>query len=194
MLGSPQAMHAAVLSGFPPGTDEPRPLWRVDADDALRPTLYIVSRTRPDLTHVDEQAGWPSRPSAQSRSYSDLLASLEIGQTWAFRVTVNPTHRATINGVKKIVGHVTVDQQTSWLAARAAGIGVSLGTEDEPSFQLTRRERRTFRRGESSVTLSTATFGGLLTVTDALLLRTALTEGIGRAKAYGCGLLTLARP
>lgn len=45
-----------------------------------------------------------------------------------------------------------------------------------------------------SVRVVTATFDGVLEVTDAEALRHALTAGIGRAKAYGCGLLTLAPP
>ena len=36
------------------------------------------------------------------------------------------------------------------------------------------------------------TFDGSLTVTDPEKLRHALSNGIGRAKGYGCGMLTLA--
>jgi len=43
------------------------------------------------------------------------------------------------------------------------------------------------------VTLVTVTYDGLLEVTDPDALRRTLTRGLGRAKAYGCGLLTLAR-
>ncbi|GAA1042265.1 type I-E CRISPR-associated protein Cas6/Cse3/CasE [Streptomyces murinus] len=42
------------------------------------------------------------------------------------------------------------------------------------------------------VTLLTVTFDGRLEVTDPQALRRAMTQGIGKAKAYGCGLLTLA--
>ncbi|MFF5407829.1 type I-E CRISPR-associated protein Cas6/Cse3/CasE [Streptomyces misionensis] len=42
------------------------------------------------------------------------------------------------------------------------------------------------------VSLLTVTFDGHLEVTDPQALRRALTQGIGKAKAYGCGLLTLA--
>ena len=42
-----------------------------------------------------------------------------------------------------------------------------------------------------SVTLLQATFEGVLTVTDAAAFRNALTKGIGRAKAYGMGMLTV---
>lgn len=194
LLGSPQAMHAAILSGFPPGVEIGRPLWRVDRDDKLRPTLYILSETTPDLTHMEEQAAWPSHPSTDSTSYAPLLRSLAVGQTWTFRLTANPTHRADINGVSKVLGHVTVTQQIGWLTDRQATMGISLGSQDSPTFTLTGREVRQFRRAGSPVTLSTATFEGLLRVENPLLLGEALTRGIGRAKAYGCGLMTLARP
>lgn len=194
LLGSPQAMHAAVMSGFPPGVDPGRPLWRVDLDDPLRPTLFVVSPTRPDMTHLEEQAGWPSAPTTVSAPYTLLLDALEVGQQWAFRLTANPTHRATIDGVQKVLAHVTVAQQTAWLVSRQEALGVSLGDADQPTFHLTGREVRRFRRDTSTVTLARATFDGTLNVTNPDLLRTALTAGVGRGKAYGCGLLTLAKP
>jgi CRISPR system Cascade subunit CasE len=43
------------------------------------------------------------------------------------------------------------------------------------------------------VNLAVATFDGLLEVADADLLRRTLVSGLGPAKAYGCGLMTLAR-
>ena len=200
LLGSPQAMHAAILSGFTPGVDPGRPLWRVDPDDPLRPTLYILSEHRPDLVHLEEQAGWPSQPTTQSRSYDPLLEGLQPGQTWAFRLRANPTHRAAIpgrpreDGRSKVVAHVTVAQQTGWFHQRAPMMGVDLGPVDEPTFHVTAREAVTFKRGGMQVTLGAAVFEGVLTVVDPLALRTSLVGGIGRAKAYGCGLMTLERP
>ena len=44
------------------------------------------------------------------------------------------------------------------------------------------------------MTLALATFEGVLEVTDPDALRHGLVHGIGRGKAYGCGLMTLARP
>lgn len=43
------------------------------------------------------------------------------------------------------------------------------------------------------VRITTARFEGELTVVDAAALRHALMYGIGRARGYGCGLLTLAK-
>jgi len=44
------------------------------------------------------------------------------------------------------------------------------------------------------VSLVTASFEGLVIIADADLLRATLVSGLGRAKGYGCGLLTLAPP
>lgn len=192
LLGSPQAMHAAILSGFPPGIDPGRPLWRVDADDPLRPALYVLSAEQPDLTHVEEQAGWPTRPTTRSASYEPVLEAVSEGSRWAFRLSANPVHRATINGQSKVVAHVTVAQQIRWLTERQDAMGVDLGTEEDPTFTLIRREVRKFRRDGGTVTLAVASFEGALRVKDPDRLREALTVGVGRAKAYGCGLMTLA--
>lgn len=45
---------------------------------------------------------------------------------------------------------------------------------------------------KAPVSLVTVTFDGRLEVTDPELLRRTLRQGLGKAKAYGCGLLTLA--
>lgn len=194
LLGSPQAMHAAVLSGFPPGAEPGRVLWRVDGAGTVKTTLWIVSAAAPDLTHLEEQAGWPSQPTTRSIAYAPLLDRLRSGQRWAFRLTANPTHRADVGGRKKIVAHVTTAQQTEWLAQRADSLGVVLEEDGHRSFDLIARDVRRFRRESAMVTLATATFGGVLQVSDPELLRAALVRGVGRAKGYGCGLMTLARP
>ncbi|MFD2495077.1 type I-E CRISPR-associated protein Cas6/Cse3/CasE, partial [Amycolatopsis jiangsuensis] len=56
------------------------------------------------------------------------------------------------------------------------------------------RQIRRFGRGGAQVTISTVTFEGHLQVLDTSVMQRSLTFGIGRAKSYGCGLLTLARP
>ncbi len=192
LLGNPQAMHAAILSGFPPGLDPGRALWRVDAHEPLCPALYVVSEHRPDLTHLEEQGGWPTHSLTESADYDAFLGKLKAGQVWSFRLTANPTHRAAIGNASKIVAHVTVRQQRGWLLDRADQIGVSFGDAEQSSADVVGREVRRFSRRGAPVTLGTATYAGALTVVDPEALRVALTTGIGRAKAYGCGLLTLA--
>ncbi len=207
LLGSPQRLHAAVLASFldpPTGAldGDPRVLWRLDHEANGRLFLYVVSPDRPDLVHLAEQAGWPSADRGGSKDYGPFLARLEAGQRWAFRLTANPTrYRRTADDRRaKRVAHVTVAQQESWLAERAETYGFQiLGTMNgncSPQLVVTRRNIQQFdRRGtEKPVTLGVAQFDGLMDVTDPEALRRALVGGIGPAKAYGCGLMTLARP
>lgn len=194
LLSSPHAMHAAVLAGFPEpgGDDRGRVLWRLDAAGP-RALLYVVSPMPPDLTHLVEQAGWPSLPDAwETRSYQPLLDRLRTGQRYRFRLTANPVHRVSAEGRSrsKTFGHVTVEQQEGWLLQRQEQHGFDLG--DSATVQVVERRTVTFRRGSDSVTLRVATFDGELTVADPLRLGHALAHGIGRAKGYGCGLMTLA--
>ncbi|WP_280275149.1 type I-E CRISPR-associated protein Cas6/Cse3/CasE [Nocardia wallacei] len=202
LLSSPQAMHAAVMSGFADAdpTRHGRVLWRVDTHASHRVLLYTASPGKPDYTHLVEQAGWPTTHTWDTRSYDTLLDTLAPGQRWQFRVTANPVHSVRLRDWTdtKPVGHVTADQQRHWLLQRAARAGFDiLPLSNAPGeYQLTLAERRThrFRRGPHPVTLTTATYEGILQVTDPDLLRHTLTHGLGRAKSYGCGLLTLAPP
>ncbi|RGE19822.1 type I-E CRISPR-associated protein Cas6/Cse3/CasE [Leucobacter sp. wl10] len=200
-----------------------RLLWRLDADGDERQLLILSSRT-PSLEHLQEQAGWSAEQTWESRSYDQLLSRFARGQRYAFRLTANPVHTVTdSSGRKKLLAHVSVKHQTRWLTERADDLGVRFLTEGElfpgsgdPALDQTSaaaathggeaasevaaailvscRETLHFRRGEQRVTLARARFDGLLEVTDVNRLRDALTRGIGRAKAYGCGLMTLAPP
>lgn len=203
LLTNPQAMHAAVMASFPPGdeTHSPsgRPLWRLDTH-GIEHTLYVVSPQKPDMNHLVEQAGWETAP-AQSLDYDRFLDSLQIGQEWQFRLRANPVKTIFTPGKRgKVVPHVTVAQQSVWLASKAADHGFRLGGIEEADPSLTRvtaRQDQRFSRTDpiqqrpGKVALRQAQFDGILTVTDAEKLRSAMIHGVGRGKAYGCGLLTL---
>lgn len=199
LLGSPHAMHAAVLAGFPPGVStasaEGRVLWRVDRKGPEL-YLYIVSPEKPDLTHVIEQAGWPTSSTWETRDYIPFLNRLALGQQYVFRLSANPVRQPRgpeLSG--KRVGHVTAAQQERWLLDRAAACGFAVLESAAGSVDLvvSEREVKRFARNGSRVTLSTARFDGRLEVTDVSLIRASLSRGIGPAKGYGCGLMTLAR-
>ena len=67
------------------------------------------------------------------------------------------------------------------------------------SVVVVRRERPVFGRRNPDrdrrdrVTINRTVYEGMARVTDPDALRRALVAGIGRSKAYGCGLMTLAR-
>lgn len=204
VLGSRQVMHAAVMASFPgrlaDRTSE-RVLWRLDPGNGEL-LLYVVSPEPPDFTHLIEQAGWPTLPTWETREYTPLLDRLTEGQSWQFRLTANPTRaRPRTDGASsQRFGHVTVEQQQGWLVDRSRRAGfelpAALGPDGEkrPEYGLVVRDRvvERFKRGSGTVTVSRATFEGHLVVVDPAAIRATLVVGLGPAKAYGCGLLTLA--
>lgn len=205
LLGNPQAMHAKVMKSFFPDDLEregaARVLWRVDSTRE-RDDLYIVSAARPDLTGFVEDAGWPTLATWKTREYAQRLDNLTKGQQWGFRLVANPTYyQVQEEGRSKRLAHATPQHQIKWLLGKAETNGFQIadlevltesGIELRPSVQVSRERNWKFPRNGKTVTVKSVQFDGILTVTDPAAFREALLNGIGAAKAYGCGLMTIA--
>ncbi|MFE4366921.1 type I-E CRISPR-associated protein Cas6/Cse3/CasE [Streptomyces sp. NPDC056835] len=161
-------------------------------------------------------------PGWQSRPYAPFLDRLTTGGIWEFRLTANPVHhiRRKDGEPTKRTAHLTPVHQKGWLLdpvrQQRAGFRVVEkpqdkrllpgGTTDKKyehhgdRYELTVRDERALSFAKSRedrspahrVKVVTVTFDGRLEVTDADALRRTLAQGLGRAKAYGCGLMTLA--
>lgn len=201
-LASPQVIHGAVESSFhqqtaKPGEFRKRLLWRVDyvADKCY---LLLLSEEQPNLAALVHQFGHPNvLSSGETKAYSPFLEKLQKGQRWQFRLRANPVRNSNTetdeSGRGKVFAHVTAEQQMQWLMARAESCGVALKQEE---FAVVHNDWKKFHkgsRGQHQVVLRTATFEGMLSITDADRFRQSLTSGIGRARAYGCGLMTIMR-
>ncbi|WP_424536675.1 type I-E CRISPR-associated protein Cas6/Cse3/CasE [Sphaerisporangium viridialbum] len=209
VLSSPQMLHAAVMSSFAeipePGEDGERVLWRIDHNSKAETYLYLVSPDKPDLTHLVEQAGWPKTGGWQTYDYGSFLSRLATGQRWAFRLTANPVHTARRRDDEptKLTAHVGLRHQRDWLLKRQENAGFKvvekpperrLAPQDEHELIVHDRRQLAFRKSgqRQQVTLVTVTYDGRLEITDVEAFRRTLVRGLGKAKAYGCGLMTLA--
>lgn len=188
-LASPNLFHGAVESAFP--GERTRKLWRIDMLRGER-CLLILSEEAADWSSVCAQFGFPGRP-AETKSYDPLLERITGGSKWQFRLRANPTVAVKQNGTRgKVLAHTTTDYQMQWLAARSEKHGFTLIPEE---YLVTENKWYAFRKGgKNQVRMLAVTYEGLLTVTDAELFRQALTQGIGREKAYGMGMLTVTAP
>lgn len=192
VLSSPGILHGAVERCFD-GARE-RTLWRTDIlHDATY--LLLLSAKRPNCARIIEQFGLPGG-AEETKDYESLLSRIQNGQRWRFRLRANPVRSLAQKGDTergRVSAHVTQEQQKKWLLERAEKNGFAL---DAAEFDITHTRWEIFQKYEHAqqkVTLRTATFEGILTVTDATAFKKALTGGIGRAKAYGCGLMTVMR-
>lgn len=208
LLSNPAHLRAAVLAAMPTQPVTRRVLWRLD-NDAYQPLVYVVSAERPSFEHLVEQAGWPSaeQPQSDVADYSSMLERLTRGDRYSFRLAANPTYIVSTSAAdgttrKHRAAHKTVEHQARWLRERADDLGVRIATlaisgdqgdARQPDLVVAGRTRYRFaRNGSGTVTIDVVTYRGNLVVADPQPLRAALVSGVGRAKGYGCGLLTIA--
>ena len=194
-LSSPNLFHGAIESSF--SGDRQRRLWRIDQLNG-RHYMLILSADLPDFTNLSRQFGYSHTSTPwETKSYDSLLSRIEIGSTWNFRLTANPTKACKSSRAPADRGtvhaHITPFYQQKWLLDRSQSHGFSL--DPEQVFVVSSRWMR-FYKGQQRkfpVTLLSCTYEGLLTVTDANCFRQTLVNGIGRGKAYGLGLLTIVK-
>lgn len=109
---------------------------------------------------------------------------LQHGAHYRFRLFANPT--VTRNG--KRYGLVSGDAQLDWLARQGERLGFSV-----EAALVTGSDVLNSRKAGSRISLQRACFEGVLRVMNVDVLAGALQAGIGPGKAFGCGLLTVAR-
>lgn len=223
MLRNPHVAHGMVAQSLP-APDRERTLWRIEYDSrrahlvALTQSRPSWAHVVEAAGWEDADGG-----AARVFDLAPLLDRIALGRVFSFRVRVNPvsaTQRpegadlarkleqrprnaeGRARGV--LVPQRTAEQQTNWFLDHAVSWGFDVPRlrgelADSPARDLVLDERQTlrFRKGGSGghrVSLSTATFTGHLTVTDPDIFRKSVLGGVGRAKAYGCGLITLGAP
>jgi CRISPR system Cascade subunit CasE len=187
LLSSPQVVHATVEASFAED-NKTRKLWRLDYFQG-HPYVIILSQNKPDLTQFATQFGYPECP-GEIHDYQKVLEILKDGQRYRFRLCANPVHSVSQGEGKrgKVMAHVTITQQEEWLKSKSDKLGFTL-----KQFMVVQHDMKRFTRQHKYVTLGTATFEGILQIENVALFKDTLINGIGRGKAYGCGLLTLAR-
>ena len=217
MLRNPHVLHAAVLGGLSRQPVGERVLWRLEPDTRHRASLLVLTQSAPSWEHLVEQAGWPGadEPQALVKPYEPLLTCVVRGREFVFRLRANPvaatrapdqpsaSQRRRLDEADRPRGvrvpHRTVAHQLDWFGKRAAkwGFGIPDAADGLPDVRLTGRDRMVFTkpyqgnvRGRQ-VVIQTATFEGRLRVEDPGAARASLLDGVGPARAYGCGLLTL---
>lgn len=193
-LASPNIIHGAIERAFP-GPRERR-LWRVDRISGHF-YLLLLSRTQPDLSAAAEQFGPLETGAAwECRPYEPFLARLADGGRCRFRLAANPTWSCKSGGGENrgtVRAHTTPEHQAAWLMRKCDACGFSLA---QNQFSVVSSRWLRFRKGGQNgrtASMLEAVFDGILTITDAAAFRRTLTEGIGRGKAFGMGLITVAR-
>lgn len=109
-----------------------------------------------------------------------------LHKNYRFKVIVNPTRRD--NESRKLLAVKGRDDIAKWFAERAqCSWGFDVAAQ---SLQVDKIEVLQFKnKNQRQVTIGQAYIHGLLTVKDRPKFTQSFQQGIGRARAFGCGLL-----
>lgn len=191
-VSSPYDMHRSLQRAFPNGEpDENRLLFRVEPwRPGMRgvPVLVQSSTARPDWSFVEARndaycldVQGPKRVNPQ----------LQSGQQLAFRLLGNATKKSQ----GKRIALCDEEDYHEWLRRKA----------DQSGFQVLQMAASSYWINEEHLSRSpddgydkrniphfAVRYDGVLQVTDSDQLRSSIAAGIGPAKAFGFGLLSLA--
>lgn len=194
-LGDAYREHQMLWQLFDPAPDASRDfLYRRDTHRG-RPRYFLLSR-RPPVNPLGLWRIDPPKP---------FEPKLRPGQRLAFMLRVNPVitrdgkRHDVVMDHKRRTGWKTLPPERrpplavlireagiDWLRGRASRCGFDF---EEGTVRVEGYRQHHPRRGGTPIRFSTLDFTGLLTVTDPEAFTKALHDGIGPAKAFGCGLL-----
>ena len=156
--------HHQVMQGFPQMKGT-----------TPRSDLQILFRNDGKFTLIQSKI----RPTLPGLEVKEFTIAPIHGQSYHFLTSINSVFRQSRTGRQFSM------LPEDWFKARNFGAEFSIGLAV-----------RQFKQEESKgrkIPLDQWTIGGTLLVTDSNCLSRAITDGIGRGKAWGCGLLSLAK-
>lgn len=181
---NPYELHRMIWKLFPDRPDDSRDfLFRIENYGKPGPQLiYLQSQVQPapangSLSVVD------------TKSFSPTLTE---GQCLRFLVRANPTKRIndpnkSTNQGKVRVPLIDEEEMKEWLQRQL---------RDAASVKeviISRQDRIYFRKKNHAGKLVAAVFQGVIRVNNPEVLLNKLRDGVGPGKAFGCGMLSLAR-
>lgn len=105
---------------------------------------------------------------------------------YRFRIVINPVVKRA-NGART-ESILTAEAISEWFVRKAPGWGFEVMPD---TLQVNSIDVDQFVKNGNPVTLNKASLSGWLRVTNRMLFGQSMREGIGRGKAFGCGLLQI---
>lgn len=180
-------LHKAVYGLFPDvrsaeekQASKPSGFLYADQGGDYKSRKILLLSDREPITQIDNQYG-----EVQSKNISpDFLQH----DTYRFKVVVNPTRRDSAS--RKLVPVKGRDAIAQWFMERAQA---SWGFNVVPlQLQVDSTDVLSFKdKAQRQITLAQAQVQGVLQVADRQQFIQSFSQGIGRGRAFGCGLLQI---
>lgn len=196
-LGDVGQLHRTLMRAFP-DTDAPNPrasfgvLHRVEDVDA--PAVLVQSLVPPDWSALDE--GY--LVDHETKDITHVFDALTVGRRLRFLLVANPSRKSAAHRDgepsprnSRRVALRTDQERHAWLASRGERHGFEL--DGAGPFTGVRIDRLPHSPpGSSRVVVRAVRYEGRLRVVDPQRFAETVRHGLGPAKAYGCGLLSVA--
>ena len=193
-IADPYQMHRSIMHAFADDleAESERVLFRLDSPRrGVAVSLLVQSLAMPDWSWLaeDRARGYLLPTNEPNPWVKEFHLELKPDQVLAFRLRGNPT----VKRQGKRLGLYRDEEQRQWLERKAEHGGFEIiGARASNHKVVTGTIHRD--SGTEALRLLSVHFDGLLRVTDPRRLRQTVKVGVGSGKAFGFGLLSLARP
>lgn len=186
-------------------------LHRLDFDARSgKAVLLVQSNVAPDWSFLNEDYA----VRVECKTVHEQYSNVENGMRLLFRLQANPTKRvgkadtkaderfkpSEDRKIRRRVELRTDEEKIEWLKRKGEDAGFRLtnvrikeAIENAAVHSSLKQFGRCGGRDDKKMTFGAALFEGILEVTDAEKFKLALETGIGTGKAYGFGLLSIAK-
>lgn len=198
-------------------------LWRLFTQSEVRPFLFRQEMEKDQLDSWESPRGLPLFYVLSSREPEAVPGLLECqskpfdpqlsqGDRLLFKLRANPTVARKNDGEKRSRRHdVLMDAKwqcrqqgrdapwevheamdasaEQWLRSRSEVWGFTL----DSTPQLSGYRQHQWQRQQRKICFSSVDYEGVITVADPERLHNALFNGVGRSRAFGCGMLMVRR-
>jgi len=192
-LADPYQMHRTLVRAFVADAQSApaRFLWRVEpvVGGFAIPTVLVQSAEAGHWQALQQTPGYLSSEWGVDGVQSKRFDPLEVAIRWPayrFRLVANPT----VTRAGKRIGLGGQSEQIAWLARQGVKHGFEITACLVASSDIISTRAN---KGSAAITLGRVCYEGVLAAQDAPRLAAAIEQGIGPAKAFGCGLLSLAK-
>jgi len=215
-LADCQSLHRRLMAAFPQAPVDANAreyfgvLYRLDFDRGEEP-LLVQSRVEPDWSRLPGDYVYGALP--KIKDLTEAYSVLAAGQVLTFRLRANVTKKINTksgpDGKRRHGARVEVwdeERRLEWLTRKGAAAGFDIliarvnGGRQYPMVRANpggkvwgkKKTRAEQAEGKGRITFGGVVFEGALRISDPARFREAVAAGIGPAKAYGFGLLSVA--
>lgn len=108
-------------------------------------------------------------------------------ETYKFKIVINPVIKRANTGQNESIRDA--EAICEWFMRKAPGWGFEVIPE---TLQVNSIDAKQFVKNGNAITLNMASLSGWLRVNNKMLFAQSIRDGLGRGKAFGCGLLQIA--